>query len=246
MNIQITDFNSLEIDPNIDLRVDYGDIDDLANSIQEHGILVPLQGRQEGNGWIISDGHRRYKALAILAEGGIYPKVLIQEEPAGYNKIDRLKDIFIRNSGKNLTLFEEAIVVGNISKSYRLSNTEISKLVQKSLPHIGNCLLLLTATGNTKELIVNNAVAASTVITMLKEATPEEVEQRLIKEDNGEKITAKNLDKPPSTEEKLLRELKDELINNGAGTFPIGIVEGCIDYSKGKIDYIEFSARYLA
>jgi ParB family chromosome partitioning protein len=54
----------IEIKENV--RREYNDIDDLAESIRQHGLLQPITVYPDGDGYIVKTGHRRYMACAAL------------------------------------------------------------------------------------------------------------------------------------------------------------------------------------
>jgi ParB family transcriptional regulator, chromosome partitioning protein len=57
--IQI-DLDRIDVGPNV--RVDVADVDELAASIKEHGVLQPIKVRPAGDRWVIVWGQRRYLA----------------------------------------------------------------------------------------------------------------------------------------------------------------------------------------
>lgn len=70
-------FDNLHLVEGLNIRTDYGDIEELAASILANGVKVALQGYRDGEQFYVVDGHRRYTALKLLADRGhklIVPK----------------------------------------------------------------------------------------------------------------------------------------------------------------------------
>jgi len=160
-------FEHLQVIEGFNVRYDYGDIEELAKSIEQNGVKVPLRGYKDGEVYKITDGHRRYKALELLHKKGIVVNAPFVSETKGYNDEQRTLDLVLTNDGKRLTLLEEAEVYGRLL-NYGWNLSDIAKKVGKSLTHISNCALLLEASTLLKNQIRENKVSASTVIEMLK------------------------------------------------------------------------------
>jgi hypothetical protein len=57
-------------DEKVNPRTDYGDIEELMNSILENGIRNPLKGFKKGDKIILKDGHRRMRAVNLALSKG--------------------------------------------------------------------------------------------------------------------------------------------------------------------------------
>lgn len=193
-------------------RKDYGDMKQLIASMTENGQRVPASGYwdTENNVWVLTGGHRRLKAAQKIVEGGGEFVFLIQPEPRGYKEADRLTDMIIGNSGKQLNLMEEANVYARMSK-LNLNEKEIAKKVGKSAVHVRNCFILLTADKATQKQIIKGEVAASTVIEMLRDMDAETVQnniQKALKTTGKKKVTAKDIDGAKSGRERKAKTEK--------------------------------------
>ncbi|MGL5074881.1 MAG: ParB/RepB/Spo0J family partition protein, partial [Waterburya sp.] len=145
-------FENLRIIDDYNVRYDYGDIKELASSIAENGIKVPLRGYKEGDLFYITSGHRRYKAMQLLDKKG-YTELNAPfiPEARGYGEEQRTVDLILTNDGKKLTMLEEAEVVHRLMNNFGKKMKEVAKQIGKSVAHVDNCLLLLSAPDDLKE-----------------------------------------------------------------------------------------------
>ena len=104
---------NIKIREGFNIRIDYGNIEELAQSILENGVKVPLIAMwiAKDNYWLLNQGHRRLKAVQLLhSRGHTDVRLPVLPEPRKYEDSDRYFDMITTNSGKNLTILEEAYV----------------------------------------------------------------------------------------------------------------------------------------
>lgn len=145
------------------VRTDMGSIEDLAASIKEHGVKVPMRGYKEKgtDKYFITDGHRRYAACSIVVnETGSTIYVPFVLEPQGYSDEQRVIDMFITNEGKPLTPLEQAEGVRRL-QNWGYSDKDISQKIGRSIAYIGKLSSLTTAPKKIIKLIENGKIAAS-------------------------------------------------------------------------------------
>lgn len=73
-NLHKIPFKDLEVEPEFNKRLNYGDIEDFAHDIQQHGIITPLRVQlipKSKNKYYVREGHRRHRALEYLTKKGI-------------------------------------------------------------------------------------------------------------------------------------------------------------------------------
>jgi ParB/RepB/Spo0J family partition protein len=144
-------------------------IQELMESILEHGVLEPLTVYVENGQPHITNGHRRQDALMRLWEQGhqdINVRILV--EPKGSNEMDRLLSQITRNSGVPFTPVETAEVCKRlIAKGWDVAT--IAKKISKSDTYVDNLLLLSTAPMEVVAMMDRDEFAASTVIQAIKE-----------------------------------------------------------------------------
>lgn len=101
-------FSLIEIEPGLNIRTDMGDIRELAESIRENGIKVPMSGYRKGEKFVPVAGHRRSAACQLLLDEGIEIIVPFIMEAKGTNLEQRIVDHFTTNDGKVLNPLEQA------------------------------------------------------------------------------------------------------------------------------------------
>lgn len=157
------------VDKNWNPRTDYGDMELLMNQIIQNGVIQPLIVQEDKDKYVIVQGHRRRLAVEMAKEKGHDIKLPIVLEEKGSNDEIRLLKTLIGNEGKPLDLLEEAEVYRRLS-AYGKQNIEIAQRVGKSAAHVGNLLVLSSASPEFKNKIRSGKISPSLAIEMIKEA----------------------------------------------------------------------------
>jgi ParB/RepB/Spo0J family partition protein len=178
--------SQLRIKEGFNIRQDYGNIDELKESIKANGILVPMRGYKEkenGNDvYIITNGHRRNKACELLLEEGTEILVPFILESKGYTDEQRLIDTFLMNDGKNLTPLEQAEGVRRLL-AYGYTEKEIAGKLAKSEGYIRKLNSLNTAPKKFIKLIEDGIISATLAIQIIAEGKVDETLNRAKGED---------------------------------------------------------------
>lgn len=113
-------------------------LDELANSIKEHGLIQPVILRKASRGYEIVAGERRWRACrkAGFKEIPSIIKELTDEE-------NMLLAIIENMQREDLDPIEEAEGLNQMIDTFGLTQEEVSKSVGKSRPYITNALRLL-------------------------------------------------------------------------------------------------------
>lgn len=162
-------FSSLRIRPGFNARVDYGDIPLLAAGIKNNlKEMPPLIGRKEGDGFWITDGHRRHAALEYLfKQDGIDREVLFIPEPKGMTDRDRLLTQFVTAQGKELTPLEQADLVRRLKQDHGMNEKEIGQQLGKSGAYINRLSEFHNAPAELIGLVNKGVVSSTAAINML-------------------------------------------------------------------------------
>lgn len=163
-------------------REEYGDLDELARSIAAIGVKKALKGYfdSETGKCVITDGHRRLKAIQIANEqlGASVHSVMLFPEDRYANDGDRLLTQLISNSGKPLTPLEQSRVMRRLL-DYGWTEDEIVKKTGKTIVTVRNCLELSAVSPQLKTMVANGDVAASTVVKTIREVGKKEAEESI-------------------------------------------------------------------
>lgn len=120
-------------------RFDYDELESLAQSIRENGIIQPISVRQlKDNSYELVAGERRLRAARMVGLARI-PCILMKIDDAKsalYGLIENLQR-------QDLDFFEEAIAIEKLMKEYNMSQEDASKSLGKAQSTLSNKLRLL-------------------------------------------------------------------------------------------------------
>ena len=128
-------------------------LEELAASIERHGLIQPIVLRKLGKGYEIVAGERRWRAARIagLKEVPCIVKELTDEE-------NMLLAIIENMQREDLNPIEEAEGIKRMIDTYGLTQEQISYSVGKSRPYITNSLRLLKLPGKVQELTADGQI----------------------------------------------------------------------------------------
>ncbi len=123
-------------------------LQELADSIQEHGVIQPLIVRSVDNGFELVAGERRWRAarLAGLKAVPCLLRELSEEENALIAIIENMQR-------EDLNPIEEAEGLNRMIDAFGLTQEQVSKSVGKSRPYITNSLRLLKLPMEIKDML---------------------------------------------------------------------------------------------
>lgn len=165
---------------NFNVRRDYGDIEELANSISENGVKVAIRVKKHKiaknttlldgslleettDGYALIDGHRRCRALQFLFQNGtIIDRVPVEIVQESKTEEQRTIEMYVANTGKPFTPMENAELFGRLNRIHKKTPQEIAKkLGVKSLSLIYNGIEMSMAPDYIKNLIHDNIISYS-------------------------------------------------------------------------------------
>lgn len=153
--IPITSIRANERQP----RTNIGDLSGLKESIQEKGILEPLIVKQDGAEFIIISGERRYRAALELGLKEI--PCIIRES----DEQDTLEVALIENLQRlDLSPFEEADGLKELSGNFNLSHNEIAKKIGKSRSSVSETLALTYIPDDIRSLCQNHGLNSKSML----------------------------------------------------------------------------------
>ena len=131
-------------------------LDELAQSIRDRGIIQPLIVRPIGNdNYEIVAGERRWRAAQ---RAGLHDVPVVVVE---VNDREAFQLAIIENIQRaDLNPIEEASAYQRLAEEFNYSQEEVAKTVGKSRPHVANTLRLLKLTKTVQELIIADKLDA--------------------------------------------------------------------------------------
>lgn len=129
-------------------------IEELKNSILEHGILQPIIVRKSIKGFEILAGERRFRAAkeAKLEKVPVVVREFSEQQMMELAVLENLQR-------EDLTPIEEAIAYQTLMDKLNVTQEVLAKRLGKSRPHIANHIRLLSLPAKIQELISNGEVS---------------------------------------------------------------------------------------
>ena len=158
-----------KIEPNPDQpRKDFNEeeLQALADSISEHGVVQPLTVRETGSGYYqIIAGERRWRASRLAGLKDV-PVVVIEADDRKTMELALIENL----QRQDLNPVEEALGYQSLMADFGLTQEEAAKQVGKSRPAVANALRLLTLCPEVLEQVRTGALSAghARAILMLK------------------------------------------------------------------------------
>lgn len=129
-------------------------INELAQSIKEHGVFQPIILKRVKNGFIIVSGERRFRASQIVGLKTI-PSIIRQYEEAKVAEIALAENL----QRENLTPIEEAEAYKVVMSNLKLTQTELAEKVGKSRSHVTNTLGLLNLPEEVQNMLLTSQIS---------------------------------------------------------------------------------------
>lgn len=131
--------DEIKPNPNQPRKVfDPAKINELANSIKEHGVFQPIIVKKEKEGYIIVSGERRYRASKDVGLLKI-PAVVRNYSDEKIAEISLVENL----QREDLTAIEEAKAYESILNQLKITQSELASKIGKSRSHITNMLGIL-------------------------------------------------------------------------------------------------------
>ena len=170
------------------LNFDEKSLQELADSIKEHGIIQPLVLRKLGDKYEIIAGERRYKAAQIAG---------LTTVPAVINNVDdneAAERAIVENVQRSdLTAIEEARSYKNLLDKGYLTQEQLAKKMGLSQPAVANKLRLLNLDEEVQQALLDEQISERHARTLLSIKDKEEQKEWLHRILN-ERLTVRQLD----------------------------------------------------
>lgn len=131
-------------------------LQELANSIKEHGVFQPIIVKKSIKGYEIIAGERRYKASQLAGKETI-PGIVRDFTDENMMEIALLENL----QRENLNSIEEATAYQKLLASLKVTQEELANKLGKSRSHITNMLGLLELPEEVKNLIAEEKITMS-------------------------------------------------------------------------------------
>jgi ParB family transcriptional regulator, chromosome partitioning protein len=226
-----------------------GAIEELKESILEHGILQPIIVRKSIKGYEIVVGERRYRA-ASAANLDVVPVVVRELNDQQMMELAVLENL----QREDLSPIEEGAAYQMLMDKLKITQEEVAKRLGKSRPHIANHIRLLSLPAPIQELIsegkltmghgrallgLKNKKNLSTLVNrILKESLNVRQLEKIVGEMNGN--VSRETKKPAMKKDVFIKEQETMLRERFGTTVTIKQSK-----KKGKIELEFFSKEDL-
>ena len=224
LNSSVNKLRIMEIEPNRDQpRKDFDEksLSELAESIEQHGVLQPLVVRPlTSGGYQLVAGERRWRAARIagLTEVPVVIKELTDEEVIEIAMIENLQR-------EDLNPLEEALGYRYMMDELNITQEQAAEKVGKSRPAVANAIRLLRLPDEVQEMVKNNLISPGHARALLGFENQELIIQtakRIVKEDLSVReveTLVKNSQKTPKVpkqkkRDKFFSEVELALVEN--------------------------------
>ncbi len=147
-------------------------LQELANSIKEHGVFQPIIVKKSVKGYVIIAGERRAKASALAGKETI-PAIIKDFTDEEMMQVALLENL----QREDLSAIEEAKAYKSIIESMRLTQDELSKKLGKSRSHITNMLGLLRLPLSVQDMVMYGKISMGHARVLSKLESHDEIEK---------------------------------------------------------------------
>ena len=170
-------------------------LNELAESIKEHGVIQPIIVKKSIKGYEIVAGERRYRASKLAGKETI-PAIIREFTDDQMMEIAVLENL----QRENLNAVEEAEAYLSLMNKLNLTQEEVAKRVGKSRSHITNLLGILSLPSDVKELVKENKISMAHARTLSKIEDTEKIEL-LVDKIINEKMSVRDLEQETKKKE---------------------------------------------
>ena len=182
-------------------------LNELSESIREHGVFQPIIVKKSIKGYEIIAGERRVRASKMAGKTTI-PAIIKDFSDDEMMQIALLENL----QRENLTAIEEAKAYKSIIESLNITQDELAKKVGKSRSHITNILGLLKLPASVQDMVLYNKISMGHARVLSKLDDKEQIEDlasKIIDEDLSVRTLESMIYDNKTTEEVKIKEKKN-------------------------------------
>ncbi len=204
---------------------DAAELEELAASIREHGVLQPvvLTRALDGEGYYLIAGHRRWQAAKLAGRTKIAAVVRTAPDDRGLLELALIENV----QRSNLNALETAAAYQTLADDFGLSHEEIAKRVGKRRTTVSNTLRLMRLAAPLQAALTRGIISegharallglpeadaqSAALATIVKRELSVRQTEELVRKLQGEKQPAKRRTKQSPSMAELENRVRDKL-----------------------------------
>ena len=163
-------------------------LQELADSIKEHGVIQPVIVRPQGEKYELIAGERRCKASALAGLTKV-PAIIREMDDKESAKVSLLENL----QRRNLSAIEEARTYKKILELDNMTQDELAKTMGKSQPMIANKIRLLGLPEEVQDALIKNQISERHARSLLNVKNKEQ-QLMMLDRIRNERLTVRELD----------------------------------------------------
>ncbi|AZT91576.1 ParB/RepB/Spo0J family partition protein [Caldicellulosiruptor changbaiensis] len=192
---------------------DDNEIEELAQSIKNVGLIQPLVVRREGDKYVLIAGERRLRACKIARLQKVPCIVRNYTNPTEIALIENIQR-------KDLNPYEEALAYKKLIDEHGYTQEELAKRIGISRSKIANTLRILNIGQNILQMIIEGKISeghAKVLLSVENDVERENLAKLVVEKDLSvreleEIVKAKDKQKRDEVEDEVLKELEENLM----------------------------------
>ena len=213
---------------------DQNALSELAASIKEHGVIMPIIVNKEPSGqYMIIAGERRFRA-AKMAGLKTVPTIIKEYTPKQIEEISLIENL----QREDLNPIEAATAMKRLMDEYRLTQEDLAERIGKSRPAITNTLRLLSLPAEIVELVRIGKLSSGHARTLI--TLPQDIQLEFARRAVKEGFSVRQMERmvkdyinPP----ELTQKRKDEMAARASIEFK-NLIERMRFNFKTKVSFI--------
>ncbi len=168
---------------------DQSKLQELANSINEHGVFTPILVRKAASGYELIAGERRLRASKLAGKEEI-PAILVEFDDTQMMEISLLENI----QREDLSVIEEANAYQQLLNNLNYTQEQLAQRIGKSREHVSNTLRLLKLPQSIQQMVVEGKLSMGQVRPLIALESETEI-KALANKIVNEQLTVREVEK---------------------------------------------------
>jgi len=239
---KVVELKMAEVEPMLDQprkKFDKEKLEELSESIKEHGVIQPILVVKDSNGYRIVAGERRWRASKMAGRETI--PAIVKDYTDGKKKQVALIENIQR---EDLNVMEIAHALKELMDMEEYSVADVARVTAKSPSTVSNILRLLKLSGNVQELVLEGKLVEGQARALLTIDSAEE-QEKIAKKIIEKKLTVREVEKLIYQDENKYNVKKKKTIKKSAINSVVEEKLSAYFGMKVKIDESKSSPRLI-